>query len=57
LIGENILTPYISLNADPARKEEAGLIEDQNQEYQNIKRAGKQLREVVTHDRNIKKNI
>jgi len=28
LIDENFLIPYISLNADPAKKEEAGLIED-----------------------------
>ena len=41
LIDENFLIPYISLKADPAKKEEAGLIEDQNQEYQGLKRTGK----------------
>ena len=57
MIGENFLILYISLNADPARKEEAGLIEDENQEHQNVKRAGKQLREVATNDRSVKKNV
>lgn len=57
MIGENFLILYISLNADPARKEEAGLIEDENQEHQNVKRAGKQLREVASNDRSVKKNV
>ena len=57
MIGENFLILYISLNADPARKEEAGLIEDKNQEHQNVNRAGKQLREVATNDRSVKKNV
>jgi len=35
LSGDNSLIHYISLNVDPERIEEAVLIEDKNQEYQN----------------------
>jgi len=57
LIDENFLIPYISLNADPARKEEAGLIEIKAKNTKVLNEQEKQLREVATNDRNVKKNI
>jgi len=59
MTGDDFLTPCISLNVDPARKEEAGWIGGKNQEYQAISVLNycQHFMEVAVNDKRIKKNI